>query len=80
MPVQVDGSTGYKGVEILKEETERLIHAAKALVEAISFDVNGAMIGGKWMGGNGGLISPQTIRISDELRRAIASIESLEKE
>lgn len=44
-----------------------LIKAAKKLIVAVSYDVNG--IGGK--GGNGGLTSNDTIRASDELRLLI---------
>ena len=50
---------------------ERLLSASQDVVDAISFDDNGAMIGGKWQGGNGGLLSRETISKADELRRAI---------
>ncbi len=49
-----------------------LATAGQALVDAISFDDNGALIGGKWMGGNGGLLSRDTIAKADAMRRAIA--------
>ncbi len=54
----------------------RLIAAARALVDAISFDVNGAMIAGQYRGGNGGLVSIETMKKADELRRAIAAAEA----
>lgn len=55
-------------------ELKRLAEAASELVASIDFDCNGALIGGKWMGGNGGLTSAKTIAKSDEVRRALASL------
>lgn len=49
--------------------------AAKALLDAITFDDCGSMVAGKFVGGNGGLISRETIRKADELRRALANAE-----
>jgi hypothetical protein len=46
------------------DETEAIVRAAEKLVQAITFDDVGAL--GK--GGNGGLISRETIRTADELR------------
>ncbi|WP_217577362.1 hypothetical protein [Mesorhizobium sp. GbtcB19] len=65
----------------MDEAVARLISAAKALAESVSFDDSGRMIGGKWHGGNGGLISRDTITKADAVRRAIAARQSeLEKE
>ena len=58
------------------DEVRRLIVASKNLVDAISFDENGVMIGGQWKGGNGGLISRETNIQIDEVRRAIAAMEA----
>ncbi|WP_337183834.1 hypothetical protein [Shinella sp.] len=55
--------------------TDEIATAAKALLDAITFDDCGAMVAGKFVGGNGGLISRETIRKADELRRAIAKAE-----
>lgn len=55
--------------------TEEIVKAAQALLDAITFDDCGAMVGGKFVGGNGGLISRETIRKADELRRALARAE-----
>lgn len=52
-----------------------LLKAGKALADAVSFDDCGALIGGRFMGGNGGLISRQTIEKADALRRIISDIE-----
>lgn len=54
---------------------ERLKLAAKELVDSINFDDNGALVGGKWMGGNGGLLSRETVRKADEVRRALHAME-----
>ena len=52
----------------------RLIVAATEVVNAISFDVNGIALPTGFQGGNGGLVSQDTIRKTDELRRAIAAV------
>lgn len=54
----------------------RLIAAAKDLADAVSFDDNGRMLAGKWQGGNGGLISRDTITKADAVRRAVAAFET----
>lgn len=47
------------------------LDAAAKLVKSISFDDNGALIGGKWMGGHGGLLSEETRKAADLCRRAL---------
>ena len=54
---------------------DRLRKAAEALMKSVDFDVNGALIGGKWMGGHGGLVSKETIAAADEVRRALSALE-----
>jgi hypothetical protein len=51
-----------------------LITKAKALLDSVDFDNNGAMVGGLLQGGNGGLISRETIKAADELRKALAGV------
>jgi hypothetical protein len=68
LPVAVEPSP-------LPTETARLIAVAKALADSVSFDDSGRMIGGKWQGGNGGLISRDTITKADAVRRAISAFE-----
>ena len=46
---------------------------AKALLAAVDFDNNGTMVAGTYKGGNGGLISRETIVSADELRKALAA-------
>lgn len=53
---------------------DRLIKAATEVVNAVSFDVNGIALPTGFQGGNGGLVSQDTIRKTDELRRAIAAV------
>ncbi|WP_417585065.1 hypothetical protein [Pelagibacterium sp.] len=48
---------------------------AKALLDAVDFDNHGRMVAGKFVGGNGGLISRDTIQAADELRKALAGNE-----
>lgn len=52
-----------------------LITASRSVADAISFDMNGVVIGGRFVGGNGGLISVDTLKKVDEMRRAISAIE-----
>ena len=58
---------------------EQLIKSAKELVAAVSFDDNGMMLGGKWQGGNGGLLSRETIVKADAVRRALSRCEQAAK-
>lgn len=53
---------------------DELADAGKALVDAITFDDSGAMIAGKYQGGNGGLISRETVVKADMLRRVLAKV------
>lgn len=55
---------------------DRLLKAARDLVEAVSFDDSGAIVGGQYQGGNGGLISRETIRKADALRRLLEEMEA----
>jgi hypothetical protein len=54
---------------------DQLVAGAKRLIDTIGFDDSG--IDGR--GGNGGLISRETIRASDELRLLLSRLESEEK-
>lgn len=44
---------------------------ARALLDAVDFDNNGKMVAGVYRGGNGGLISRETIIAADELRKVL---------
>lgn len=55
------------------------LHAtAKTLLELVDFDNNGMMVGPVRTGGNGGLISHDTTRAADELRKVLARSAALE--
>lgn len=54
--------------------THRIAEKAKALLDAVEFDNNGAMVAGKLVGGNGGLISHVTIRAADDLRKTLGEV------
>lgn len=49
----------------------KLLTDAKALVDAVSYDDNGTMVGGVLVGGNGGLLSSDTIKAADTLRKEL---------
>lgn len=49
----------------------RLRASARKLLEAVDFDNNGVMVGQVRTGGNGGLISLDTTRAADDLRRVL---------
>ncbi|SDG19171.1 hypothetical protein [Pelagibacterium luteolum] len=52
-------------------EPTTLALKAKALLDAVDFDQHGRMVAGQFVGGNGGLISRETIRAADELRKVL---------
>lgn len=49
----------------------RALDAATDLLERITFDSDGVMVGMVRQGGNGGIISNETLRAADALRRAL---------
>ena len=48
-----------------------LLATARALLAAVVQDDSGQMIGTQWVGGNGGLLSRETLRVADQLRLAL---------
>lgn len=50
------------------------IAKARALLEAVDFDSNGIMVGNMRQGGNGGILSRQTLKAADDLRRALDQV------
>lgn len=63
----------------LSELIEHMASTAEKLAESVAFDMNGNLVGGKWMGGHGGLISQDTLRASDEVRRAVSSLRAAQE-
>ncbi len=55
--------------------TPELLSAARALCSAITKDDAGILIGTIWQGGNGGLLSNDTLRARDHLLRLLDAIE-----
>jgi hypothetical protein len=53
-----------------------LLKKAKALVDQIQLDDTGMMVGQVWVGGNGGMLSRDTIVMADDLRREIRDEET----
>lgn len=53
-----------------------MLKKAKALVDAVQRDDTGSMVGNQWRGGNGGLLSRETLVAADDLRREIAAEEA----
>lgn len=53
---------------------QRLLQAAQELADSVQADDVGMMIGGKFIGGNGGLLSRETIAKADAVRRAIYAV------
>lgn len=45
-----------------------LLRHIEAVIEAVTRDDVGAMVAGRWVGGNGGMLSRETIRAVDALR------------
>lgn len=63
----------YRSKAMSETVRDGLREKAQALVDSVSFDDNGALIAGKWMGGHGGLISDETRKAADALRRELAA-------
>lgn len=57
-------------------ELGRLVADAQAVVDAVQMDDSGRLVGQIFMGGNGGLLSKDTLRAVDKLRLTIATIKS----
>lgn len=55
-------------------DLKELIAHAEALVASVQRDDTGQLVGQIWMGGNGGLLSRETLAAADKLRTTIAEI------
>lgn len=54
-----------------------VIARARDLLACVTYDSDGIMIGAVRQGGNGGLLSTESIRAADELRKALDTLDSL---
>jgi len=48
-----------------------VIARARDLLERVMVDGRGAIVGGRLVGGNGGILSPDTMRAAEQLARAL---------
>ncbi len=55
----------------MTDPLDNLLACSRALVAAVTSDDSGQLIGTQWVGGNGGLLSRETIRVTDQLRLAL---------
>ncbi|MDR3475849.1 MAG: hypothetical protein P4M09_29740 [Devosia sp.] len=62
---------GADEVAALLRRHRELLDLAAALAASISFDDGGALVGREWRGGNGGLMSRETIKGADLLRAKV---------
>lgn len=51
-----------------------LVRKARTVVDSITFDECGIMVGNQWQGGNGGLLSRETLREVENLRHALDAL------
>lgn len=60
-------------------DDELITAAATALLASVDFDNNGMMVAGVYRGGNGGLISRETTKAADDLRRVLEARKAFEE-
>jgi len=53
-----------------------LVADAEVVVDSVTMDDQGKLIGQIWMGGSGGLLSKTTLRAVDKLRKTIMAIKA----
>ena len=51
------------------------IALTRRFVEAVKFDEHGRIVAGRFVGGNGGLISRETLQLADEIEVALNALE-----
>lgn len=56
------------------------LEAASELLQRVTFDSDGVMVGMVRQGGNGGIISNDTLRAADALRRSFDDLEAFPNE
>ncbi len=50
---------------------DEIIAAARKLIDSITRDESGILVGELWQGGNGGMLSIETLKARDQLRRLL---------
>lgn len=63
-----------------EEKIRPLLTQAQAVVDAVTLDDSGMMVGGIWVGGNGGLLSRDTLKAVDALRKTVMAVKAELKE
>jgi hypothetical protein len=58
---------------------QTLMQVALELADAVAFDMHGELIGGRLVGGNGGLLSDKTLAKADEVRRAVDAVRTVRR-
>jgi hypothetical protein len=58
---------------------QRLMTDAERVVEAVTMDDSGMLVGTIWQGGNGGMLSRDTIKAVDRLRMTLATVKAERK-
>jgi hypothetical protein len=55
---------------------DNIIYRARDLLDRVTFDDRGIIVAGKSVGGNGGLLSNETIMSAERLRRALSDFDT----
>lgn len=64
---------GYvAAMSVARSANDKLVRKSRELVDSVSHDNNGSIVGGQYMGGNGGLYSRETIKAADALRAELS--------
>ncbi|HWJ86899.1 MAG TPA: hypothetical protein VNS12_02380 [Pelagibacterium sp.] len=58
-------------------EIKAFVRETEALVAAVFFDECGAVVAGRYVGGNGGLLQRETLKANDDVRRRLGAIATL---
>ena len=62
---------------ITRSSLDALLQRADALIASVRFDNSGSIVGGQYMGGNGGLLSHDTEKAANELETLVAQVRQL---
>ena len=57
-----------------------IVAKARALLDAVTFDDSGVLVAGSYRGGNGGLLSRETIKAADALRLVLDAHAAAERQ
>ncbi|MET3925587.1 hypothetical protein [Devosia sp. 2618] len=60
----------------MHDAKDQVITRARTLLDAVTYDSDGIMIGHQRQGGNGGLLSRDSLKAADQLRKALDALDS----